>query len=162
LTREFKPDFIRSLLVNHPELVEKPGAPDPQRRERLIHFWIQADWLDEADKDLAQLLKDLPAEKERYARLKGEVNVRRAGKAMTEIERARDAGRHQWAIKALETFPKEDIPRSIGAKVTGLRAEYDTRTVKFNTSKRLLDALAKKVPADNQFLVDAAAAVREE
>jgi pimeloyl-ACP methyl ester carboxylesterase len=162
LTREFKPDFIRSLLVNHPELVEKPDAPDPVRRERLIHFWIQADWLDEAEKDLAQLLKDLPAEKERYARLKSEVNALRAEKAMAEIERARNAGRHQWAIKALESFPKDDVPGTVSRTVINLRAQYDTQTTKFNSAKRLLDALAKKVPADNQFLVEAATAVRDE
>jgi len=162
LTKEFKPDFIRSLLVNHPDLLEK-GKPDPEKRERLVRFWIQADWLDEADKELDQLLMVLPAEKERYAKLKGEVNALRAENLMAEIERARDSGRHQAAIKALEAFPKEGVPRAVATKVTALRAEYDTRTARFNTARRLLDELPKKLnAADNRFLAEGAATVRNE
>jgi len=163
LLKEFKPDFIRSLLVHHPDLVEKSNKPDPERRERLIRFWIQAEWLDEADKDLDELLKALPAEKERFARLKSEVNILRAEKLMVEIERAREAGRHQAAIKALEAFPKQDVPRAVSLKVTTSLAEYDGRTAKFNSARRLLDELPKRVKADaNQFLTEAAAAVRNE
>jgi pimeloyl-ACP methyl ester carboxylesterase len=162
LTKEFKPDFIRSLLINHPDLQEK-GKPDAEKRERLIRFWIQADWLDEADKDLEQLLAVLPAEKERYARLKGEVNGLRAENLMAEIERARDSGRHQAAIKALEAFPKEGVPKTVRDRVISLRAEYDLRTARFNTARRLLDELSKKLnAADNRFLAEGAATVRNE
>lgn len=163
LTKEHKPEFIRSLLVNHPDLVEKPGEPDPERREKLVRFWIQADWLDEADKDLSRLIADLPAEKARYTRLKAEVNGLRAGQLMAEIERARDAGRHQFAIKALETFPKDDVPPAISDKVTKLRAEYETRTARYALARRYLDELPRQVnAAANQFLVEAAQAVRAE
>jgi len=167
LTSEWGPDLIRKLLVNHPDLVEKPGKPDPVRREKLIRFWIQADWLDEADKDLAELIALLPAEKERHARLKSEVNALRADKLVAEIERARDAGRHQWAIKALAAFPtafpKEDVPRAAALKATALRAEYDKRTEQFSHARRYLTELAARVnPASNKWLVDAARAVQAE
>jgi pimeloyl-ACP methyl ester carboxylesterase len=162
LLKEFKPDFIRKLLVNHPDLVEPKGKPDPERRERLIRFWIQADWLDEADKDLAQLLVALPGEKARYARLKGEVNSLRAEKRMAEIEQARDAGRHQWAIQALETFPKEDVPKTVATKVTALRADYENKTARFGAIKRYLDDLTKRAGASNPWLAEAAKAVRAE
>jgi predicted esterase len=162
LLKEFKSDTIRKLLVNHPDLVEK-DKPDPAKRERLIRFWIQADWLDEADTDLARLIKDLPAEKERYARLKSEVNGLRAEKAMVEIERARDSGRHQAAVEALKNFPKEDVPRTVAVKVTALRAEYEKKTTQLAAARSYLDSLAKKVNIEtNRFLVDGAAAVRKE
>src|SRR4051794_16250244 len=124
-TKEWDPALIRKLLINHPDLVEKPGKPEPEKREKLVRFWIQADWLDEADKDLADLLVALPGEKERHARLKSEVNGLRAEKLLAEIERARESGRHQWAIKALDSFPKEHVPPEIGRKVISLRAEYE-------------------------------------
>jgi pimeloyl-ACP methyl ester carboxylesterase len=162
LLHEFKPYFIRSLLVNHPDLIEKDGKPDAGKRERLIRFWIQADWLEEADKDLERLLVDLPAEKERHSRLKSEVNGLRAEKLMVEIERARDSGRHQWAIEALKAFPKDDVPRAVSVKVTTMRADYDKRTAQFAAAKGYLDDLIKKIPANNQFLIDGAAAVRNE
>lgn len=163
LLKEFKPDTIRKLLVNHPDLVEQPGKPDGAKRERLVRFWIQADWLDEADKELALLLKDLPAEKDRHARLKSEINALRAEKAMVEIERARDAGRHQAAIDGLKNFPKDDVPRHLAVKVTALRAEYDKRTANLAATQKYLETLSKQInAASNGFLADGAAAVRAE
>jgi pimeloyl-ACP methyl ester carboxylesterase len=168
LTREWGQELVRKLIVNHPDLIEQPGKPDAGRREKLIRFWIQADWLDEADKDLDRLQADLPAEKDRYARLKSEVNGLRAERLMVEIERARDAGRHQWAMKALEdlprAFPKQDIPPDVGKKVITLRADYDKRTAQFDLAKKYLDGLIGqvRVGANQQFMVDAATAVRNE
>lgn len=163
LTKEFPPELIRSFLVNHPDLVEATGKPIAERRERLIRFWIQADWLDEADKELDRLLADLPTEKERFARLKSEVNGLRADKRMVEIEQAHNSGRHQWAIDALARFPKDDVPRSIAIKVTAMRAEYESRNARFALAKRYLGTLPKQVnAAANQFLTEGAAAVRNE
>lgn len=162
LTKEFKPETIRKLLVNHPDILEQTGKPEGDKRERLVRFWIQADWLVEADKELALLLKDMPTEKDRYARLKSEVNGLRAEKLMVEIERARDSGRHQAAIDALKSFPKEDVPRHVAVKVTALRAEYEKRTTQFEAAKRHLETLAKKVNAATAFLAEGAAAVRSE
>jgi pimeloyl-ACP methyl ester carboxylesterase len=162
LLREFKADRIRMMLAGHPDLAEMPGKPEAIKRERFIRFWIQADWLDEADKDLEQLQADLPAEKDRYARLKSEVNALRAEKLMVEIERARDSGRHQWAIQALAAFPKVDVPRAVAVKAIGLQAEYEKRTALFASAQRYLDELIKKIPANNDFLVEGAKAVRNE
>lgn len=163
LLKEFTPDFIRSLLKNHPDLLEPAAKPDPAKRERLIRFWIQADWLDEAEVDLALLQKQLPAEKERHDRLQAEVNGLRAEKRIAEIEKARDSGRHQAAIALLKDFPKADVPRAVSVKVTALQAEYDARTTRLALAQRYLDEMAKKVnAAANQFLLDGAAAVRKE
>lgn len=162
LTREFKPETIRALLINHPTLLEPPGKPDAEKRERLVRFWIQADWLDEADKELSALLAALPAEKERVARLKSEVNALRAQKMMIEIERAHDSGRHDWAVKALATFPKVDVPKSVAVRSTGMQAEYELRNSRFVLAKRYLEELPKLVNEGTKFLIDAAAAVRRE
>ena len=75
LTKEFPADMLRQFLGNHPDLAEVAGKPDPKKREMWIRFWIQADWLDEADKDLGKLLTDLPSEKKLYAQLRSEVNA---------------------------------------------------------------------------------------
>jgi pimeloyl-ACP methyl ester carboxylesterase len=161
LTKEFPPAQIRTFLSNHPDLAEEKGKVEPDKREKLIRFWIQADWLDEADKDLSKLLADAPGEKERYARLKAEVDGLRAERLIIEIERARDAGRHQWAIKALAAFPKEGASKPVNQKVIELRAEYDRRTARFDAARRYLGELAKKVGAQ-QWMIDGATTVRNE
>lgn len=163
LLNEWGPERVRKFIVNHPDLVEKSDKPDPDRREKLIRFWIQAGWLDEADKDLSALLAALPGEKKRHARLKAEVNILRADQLIAEIERARDSGRHQWAIRALETFPKDDVPRLVGQKVTALRADYDKRTDQIKRAHQFLTDLTAKVnPAANRWLTDAATSVKNE
>src|SRR5262249_28626782 len=57
LLKEFPPSQIRTFLTNHPDLAEEKGKVDPEKREKLIRFWIQADLLDEADKDLEAFLE---------------------------------------------------------------------------------------------------------
>jgi predicted esterase len=163
LTKEFPPDMLRQFFASHPDLGEKNGKPDPAKREKLIRFWIQADWLDEADKDLARLLTDLPDEKALHARLKSEVNALRAEQLMVEVERAKESGRHQWAMKTLATFAaNDDVPKSVAAKVVGLKAEYTTLFANFTRTKGYLASLPKDVQAGNQFLLAAAAAVAAE
>ena len=187
LTKEFQPGRIRSFLLNHPDLAETPVkpapaivvglvalgggggvgfaplTPDPEKRERLIRFWIQADWLDEADADLDQLIKALPTEKTRHARLKSEVNGLRAEKLMAEVEHAKEAGRHQWAIRTLNSFPKEDLPKAVAEKLTTLRAEYEIRSAKFDAARRQLAELPRLIQSpSNRFLAEAASAVRAE
>ncbi|HEX3147490.1 MAG TPA: hypothetical protein VHR66_05365 [Gemmataceae bacterium] len=166
LLKEWDPAIVRKFITNHPDLVEMPGKPDADRREKLIRFWIQADLLEEADKDLEQLLVALPAEKDRHARLKSEVNGLRAEKIIAEIERAHDSGRNQWAMDNLasfaKTFPKGDVPNPVAMRVTALLVDYDKRTQQFNECRRMLDVLAKQVNAANKFLIDGAVAVRNE
>ncbi len=164
LTREFPPDMIRKFLETHPD-IDEMGKPNADKRERLVRFWIQADLLDEADKDLERLLADLPNEQKRHAGLRAEVVGLRAEQLVAEIERAKDAGRHEWAKKALQEFakfPKAEVPKGVATKALTLRAEYETLFAKFEQAKTQLAQLAKKVPAADQFLTVAAKAVRDE
>lgn len=163
LLKEFKAETIRKLLVNHPDLIEPAGKPDAAKRERLVRFWIQADWLEEADRELALFLKDLPSAKEPYTRLKSEVNGLRAEKALVEIERAHDSGRHQAAMEGLRNFPREDVPRHVAVKMVALHADYEKRLAQFADTKRYIKQLLKQInAAANGFLAEGAAAVEEE
>jgi predicted esterase len=163
LTKEFPAEVLRKFLENHPDLAEPDGKADPEKREKWIRFWIQADWLEEAEKDLVKLQADLPMEKKRYDSLRSEVNALRAERLMVEVERAKDSGRHQWARQTLSTFAaKEDVPKSVAVKATALKAEYETLFAQFSKTKGYLAALPQGVPAGNQFLLAAAAAVNAE
>lgn len=162
LLKEFGVERIRTFLENHPDLNDR-AKPDPDKRERLIRFWIQADLLDEADKDLAKFAKDLPSEREKLEKMKAEINLSKIEKLMVEIEKAKDNGRHRFAMKALNEFPKDYVPNNIALKVTTLKAEYETRQTKFDMTLRFLKELPEKVSGpDNQFLKPAAEAISQE
>ena len=162
LLKEFPAEKIRAFLANHPDLDDR-DKPDAAKRERLIHFWIQAEWFDEAEKDIAKFITDFPGEAERLVKIRNEIGVSRVEKQIAEIERAKESGRHRFAMRSLADFPKDNVSREIGIKVTTLRAEYETRLGKLDNTLRMLTQLAPLVsgPA-NQFLKEGAAAVRAE
>lgn len=162
LLKEFGAERIRTFLQNHPDLDDR-AKPDAAKRERFIRFWIQADWLAEADKDVAKFAKDFPAEAEKLAKLREELGLSRAEKLFAEVERAKDSGRHRAAMKGLAEFPKEFVPKDIDLKVLKLRAEYETRQGKYDAAMRHLTELPQLVSGEpNVFLKEAAAAVRAE
>ncbi|WP_157369453.1 hypothetical protein [Zavarzinella formosa] len=162
LLKEFSADRIRAFLQNHPDLDDR-DKPDAAKRERLIHFWIQADWLDEAEKDIEKFIKDFPADKERLEKIRAEIGLTRVEKLLTEAERAKESGRHRFAMKTLADFPKENVPKEIADKVIKLKAEYEIRLGNLDTAIRHLTELAPKVTGEaNQFLKDGASAVRSE
>lgn len=135
----------------------------PDKRERLIRFWIQGEWLLEAEKDLDKLILDFPEEKERVKRLRTELRSLKAEALLTEIERAKEAGRHRWAVGALKNFPKDALPPNQAVKITTMTAEYDALIERFNAAKQYLKDLPSRIKgADNKFLVDAAEVISEE
>jgi hypothetical protein len=163
LTKEFSPARIRRFLNNHPDIMESPGKPEVDKRERLIRFWIQADWLEEALNDLKVFAIDMPAEKMRHQKLLSEVNELIADKLIAEVERAREAGRHQLVNKILTAFPKQDVSPKVAQRVTVLRAEYETLIGRLNAARRYLSELiAKQNATGESFLNEAAATVSME
>jgi pimeloyl-ACP methyl ester carboxylesterase len=163
LTKEFNPNLLREFLMNHPDLGDVEGKAQGDRREKLFRFWVQADWLEPAEKELELLKKDVPNDKDRYAKLRSELNGLKAEAIFAEVERARESGRHRWAMNALNSFPKEDVPNTIAVKVTTLRAEYETRQAKYQAAKRYLTELSSKLKGEpTKFLVDASQAVNKE
>ena len=97
MLKEFSAERIRTFLSYHPDLDDRE-KPDPAKRERLIHFWIQADWHDEAEKDIAKFITDFPTEKDRLEKIRNEIGVSRVEKRIVEAERAKESGRHHRAI----------------------------------------------------------------
>ncbi len=141
MTKEFAPDTLRGFLAQHPDIKEEAGKPDGEKRERLIRFWIQAEWPEEAEKDFAKFQKDLPADQERIARIKNELLTLNAEKLLAEIERAKEGGRHNWVKENLVTFPEGDFPKKMKDRISTLKAEYETLEKRFERARFWLEDL---------------------
>lgn len=141
LTKEFSPETLRGLLAQHPDIKEETGKPDGEKRERLIRFWLQAEWLEEAEKDFQKFQKDLPQDRERIARLQSELLQLKAERLLTEMEKAKDGGRYQWLKQALHEFPEGDLPKKIKDRVNTLKNEYETVEKKFARAQHWLEDL---------------------
>jgi len=138
LTRELGPELVLKLLSTHPDLMDISNKPDVERRAKVVRFLIQANWLNEADQQIDRLLKDMPAEEKKVDELRVAIREARLESSLTELERAKDSGRHGFAQATLKTLPKEKVPAKYAVKVAGYRAEYDAASTRFELAKRLL------------------------
>ncbi len=71
----------------------------------------------EAQAELAQIIKDFPEHAEQFKRTERELTQRAAQKMLGEIQVRRDAGQHQFAIHWLNNFPHEGVAGEILQKV---------------------------------------------
>jgi hypothetical protein len=161
LTRELGPDVVRKLLYAHPELMETSGNwlyrlmhlgkrpwADAGKRARIIRFLIQAEWLAEAEEEIDRLALDLPGESKRAEDLREEVRTLQIEKTITEIEQAKEGGRHGFAQSALKTLPKEKLPAKLALKIAALRAEYDAAVQKLEKARQFLKQFRDQLTPD--------------
>lgn len=160
LTKELGPELVKTLLRTHPDLLEKDGKAEPDKRMRLIRFLIQAEWWDDAEQELDALLKAVPTEKEKVEKVRDEIRELRADLLLDEIKRAKEAGRHKWARDALKRFPQQNVPPRITTGVATLQAEYDAQFKQYESAKRLLHDLIPQIK--DEALAEAAWAVEGE
>jgi pimeloyl-ACP methyl ester carboxylesterase len=160
LTKEFGPELCKTLIRNHPDMIEKDGKPDADKRMRLVRFLMQAEWWDEAEKEGDELVRLVPQAKERVEKVHDEIRGLRNDVLLAEIERAKDAGRHNWAREALKRFPQQNVPAKTIARVAALLAEYDARFKQYDSAKRLLKELIPQV--QDPVILEAAKAVDAE
>jgi pimeloyl-ACP methyl ester carboxylesterase len=160
LTKELGPELCKTLIRNHPDMIEKDRKPDPDKRMRLVRFLMQAEWWDEAEKEGDELVRLVPEAKERVEKVHEEIRGLRNDLLLSEIERAKDAGRHTWAREALKRFPQQNVPAKMIARVATLLAEYDAQFKQHDSAKRLLKDLIPQV--QDAVLLEAAKAVDAE
>lgn len=145
LTRELGPDKVRALISNHPDMLEKSGRADLQKRLRISRFFKQAGWYDEAEQELNQLLKDLPAKEKEINEARQVLQGLKAEQLLTDIERANKSGRHEWAKARLADFPREGADDKQLAQVRTLKAKYEAADESVKAARRYLKELLERL-----------------
>ena len=163
LTREIGPDTVRKLLLDHPDYQEKDGKPDVAKREKLVRFLKDADFLQAAEEELNRMEKALPEEKKKVTELRKELRQHMADVVMEEVERARDSGRHGWARQLLARIPNDEVEQKVAVRVAALKAQYETVAAQLEQAKGFLKELPEQVEGSTgKELAEAAAAVLAE
>jgi pimeloyl-ACP methyl ester carboxylesterase len=163
LTRELGPDTVKSLLATHPAFQENEKQTPAQRasiRLRKADFFAQAGWLDLADRELDNLVKEVPDQKQRVEAARKTLAKLRARDGLEEIKRRHLAGQHRRVRKLLADFPTQGVPKQQIAQLEELKAEYEKTDALLRETGRLL-AWARKADtgADSAWLRDAAALI---
>src|SRR5262249_47050130 len=143
---------LRDLVSSHPFFNEKGLAPKDvaDRRFRYVDFFVQAGYLDEAERELTRIIADLPDEKQKAAAALAKLRVFQAGEKQEEIKRLHLAGQHDAVRKRLAAFPEKEAAETAVAEVLALRDDYDTAAKKMENVRRFLDTLPKGADEDKE------------
>jgi hypothetical protein len=165
LTKEMGREQMRELVSSHPFFNEKGLNPKDlaDRRFRYVDFFVQAGYLEEAERELKRILADLPAEKAKAEDALARLKTFQSVEKLEEIKRLHLAGRHDEVRKRLAAFPpeKESGPAA-AAEVLTLRTDYDNALKKADRLKHFLDTLPKGVAEDKELFAAAAASIKDE
>lgn len=154
-TQEIGPDIIRFLLDNHPDLREKDGKADLGKRSRKVRFYLQANWFDEAKRDLDELARLLPEEsKEKVEQFRKEIRDTQVQTAVKYIETYKENGQHRVAKTLLKQLPKDLPGKDLPLKVAAADAAYKNLDKQYESAKRLLESLVEQ-EVKPPFLIDA-------
>jgi pimeloyl-ACP methyl ester carboxylesterase len=103
LTRELDVDTIRTLLDQY---FAKTKESEPDKRLQISKFLLQAGYAEEAEKELADLVKDFPAQKDKVEPLTRAVKEMQATAFVDATERARKVGQYAQVRDRLQQFRK--------------------------------------------------------
>jgi predicted esterase len=110
-TTSLTPDLLAKILARqiNPKVIDQ--------RLKIVRLYLQMDRYQEAQAELAQIIKDFPEHAEQFKRTERELTQRAAQRMLTEIQVRRDAGQHQFAITWLGNFPHDGVAGEILQKV---------------------------------------------
>jgi len=94
-----------------------------EHRLKVVRVYLQMELFQEAEKELAGVIKDFPDEQDLAKQL---LSLRQlhARRIVEEIKTRRKAGQHQLAYRMLETFPPKDVAGETLQQVSELLEEY--------------------------------------
>jgi predicted esterase len=154
LTREFDPETISTLIIDHLERLgrnqPKLAVPKVDQHFHLFRFLLQAGWYAAAEKKLKDIENGYPKEKERIAAARKILHRLQALRLFDDIERAAKAGQHKLARSLLAQFGKEQIdPDEIGDRrlntILAVRQRYQHTDRDLKRALHFLEDLPQRV-----------------
>ncbi|MFQ3593467.1 MAG: hypothetical protein SNJ82_09825, partial [Gemmataceae bacterium] len=148
LTREFDPNELYTLLKAgkaFQESVEMKPQEIVAKRMRLINFLTQAGWYDLAEKELDQLLRDLPSERPRVSEARKVIDQQRAKERCESIKTLFAAGRFQATAKQIDDFPIRLASDKILADLRDMKTRLANQAEALNEARTALAEWAKQV-----------------
>jgi hypothetical protein len=162
MTTEFTPATIRSLLYSYPELKSESARQDTAWRLQVYRFLAQAGWYDQAEDELAAIVKDNPNEKEKVAGYRESLKQLKILQWHDAIERAHQAGQFKWVQENLAKFPRQGVDEKVLTGIRALKATYETANETLTLARRLLKDLPPRTgSAYRKWFTEAAAVILE-
>jgi pimeloyl-ACP methyl ester carboxylesterase len=147
LTREFEPDLVHRLLTSY--FVEQKDMKEPDKREKIARFMIQAGWLEQAEREVKKMSETFPARKDILGPLQDTLKVARAGGLLDEVERASKVGQHELAQRLLDRLLQDEMAEAIKPdrllQMRDLKNKYETAQTKLKEAARYLQEFPRRL-----------------
>jgi pimeloyl-ACP methyl ester carboxylesterase len=163
-TRELGIETLRTLLDQY---YAKTKETEPDKRLLISKFLIQAGYVDDAERELNQLVKDFPGQKDKTEPLLQVVKEKQAAQYIDGTEQARKAGQYGEVRDRLARFAKTGLTPYVGDKLLvqlqDLKNKQKEAEDKLKLAQRLLQEFSQSLPAARQgFFGEALQAVQAE
>jgi pimeloyl-ACP methyl ester carboxylesterase len=164
LTRELGVDTLHTLLRQY---LDKTKDSEPDKRLQTSKFLIQAGYPDEAEKDLKDLVKDFPDQKDKAEPLTKTVKEMQAQSFIEATERARNVGQYADVRDRLARFPKLGLTPNTSEKLSirlqALKNKQQEDDEKLKRARHFLENFSRRVPKpDRDWMAEASAAILAE
>ena len=164
LTRELGVDIIRTLLDQY---FAKTKESEPDKRLQVSKFLIQAGYADEAEKELADLVRDFPAQKDKAEPLTRTVKEMQAAAFVEATERARKVGQYAQVRDRVLRFPKLGLTPFTSEKqliqLQALKNKQQEDDEKIKNVRHFLEDFSRRVAEPDQaWVAEATAAILAE
>jgi pimeloyl-ACP methyl ester carboxylesterase len=152
-TRELGVETLQTLLDQY-----FAKTKDSERDKRLLtgKFLLQAGYLDEAERQLTDLVKDFPDQKDKAEPLLHAVKAKQAAEFIDGTELARKAGQYAEVRERLARFPKLGLAPYAGDKIRiqlqDLQNKQQEADDKLKQARHHLEAFLRRLPAERQGL----------
>lgn len=165
LTKEFEADEIRSLLEKY--LASKKDLKAFDKRMQIARFLHQAGWLDEAERDLDNMLQQFPAEKKAIEEARETLKQVYADRFVEALERVAKVGQHHEAQDRIRVFEKLQLDKAANPKnaliVRDFKTRYEADKKKLGEVTSLLKQLVQRpLLVNRMFWTKASAMILEE
>lgn len=133
-----------------------------EQRLRLVRFYLQGEWFDQARKELTQLLEDFPEAKTEYGRVLRDITQLSARLLLTEAKIRERAGQSRLVYTILSQFPSEGVAGETLQEVARLLNEQQQLHAQGKAVLEQLDAHLAEFAKQNSAQAAKLQAIRDE
>ena len=135
---------------------------DLEQRLRLVRFYLQGEWFDQARKELTQVLEDFPEAKAEYARVLRDITQLSARLLLTEARIRERAGQSRLVYSILSQFPSDGVAGETLQEVARMLHEQQQLHAQGKAVLEQLDAHVAEYARQNTALAAKLQPIRDE
>ncbi|MDB4802668.1 hypothetical protein OAH05_01940 [bacterium] len=134
-TKTLPSEILMSLIE------QSSDRTDPSERKATVTFFLQADMLTEAQRELDRIAEEFPELEDWAKEYRQKIAEANARSGINEVQRRRLAGQHQLAYLIAKKAPADEVSATVFREAQDIISEYDSALMNSEEIKLSLDML---------------------